>query len=375
MFVTIVRSMLTRKCRLDEKTHLFKAGLDNLATLIRERYFTSVADFSNQLSIVLTRPLATPTNNTNSSDETPAETSLQTISSRLNDAKPGTTEYTALTAEQKEAKKLAKRILKAVKEPLEDATRKEAELRGRDEEEMIRKLDEMGLFASAFKEVVEDVSPVKAKVNGGGKRKAVEAVEAEEAQAVAGASPDVDGGSGDVEMEDADADADAGGIADEDVDENGKEDEVANSIPSPRKRSTPASDTAAKPTTIGKAAATEPLSPPASTSPSSSTNPVIDPSDVFAAGGIPWYLAPFDPHGTTVHEERYTGREVLRGMSEELSDMDEDTLTELHAESGDMGKEVAGKGMANGADGESKSAAKKKPKRKGRRSVWERRRR
>jgi NuA3 HAT complex component NTO1 len=51
--------------------------------------------------------------------------------------------------------------------------------------------------------------------------------------------------------------------------------------------------------------------------------------DVFALGGIPWYLAPFDPIGTTVHEERYMGRAVLRDMSEELSDMDEDTLTEL----------------------------------------------
>jgi NuA3 HAT complex component NTO1 len=51
--------------------------------------------------------------------------------------------------------------------------------------------------------------------------------------------------------------------------------------------------------------------------------------DVFAQGGIPWYLAPFDPIGTTIHEERYMGRAVLRDMSEELSDMDEDTLTEL----------------------------------------------
>jgi NuA3 HAT complex component NTO1 len=37
----------------------------------------------------------------------------------------------------------------------------------------------------------------------------------------------------------------------------------------------------------------------------------------------------FDPDGTTIHEERWTGPEVLRGMSEELSEMDEEELQGL----------------------------------------------
>ena len=40
-------------------------------------------------------------------------------------------------------------------------------------------------------------------------------------------------------------------------------------------------------------------------------------------------MEPFDPRGTTVYEERWTGRDVARGMSEELSDMDEDELSGL----------------------------------------------
>ena len=40
-------------------------------------------------------------------------------------------------------------------------------------------------------------------------------------------------------------------------------------------------------------------------------------------------MEPFDPAGTTVHEERWTGREVARGMSEELSDMDEEEVDGL----------------------------------------------
>lgn len=49
----------------------------------------------------------------------------------------------------------------------------------------------------------------------------------------------------------------------------------------------------------------------------------------LANGGVPWYLETFDIHGTTVHEERYTGREVLRNMSEELSELDDDILDGL----------------------------------------------
>lgn len=55
-------------------------------------------------------------------------------------------------------------------------------------------------------------------------------------------------------------------------------------------------------------------------------------------GGIPWYMDPFDPEGTTVQEERWTGRELVRGMSEELSDMDEEEL--LGLVDGDMADNV-----------------------------------
>jgi NuA3 HAT complex component NTO1 len=46
-------------------------------------------------------------------------------------------------------------------------------------------------------------------------------------------------------------------------------------------------------------------------------------------GGIPWYAEQFDPVGTTFLEERWTGRDVVRGMSEELSELDEAELKEL----------------------------------------------
>lgn len=49
----------------------------------------------------------------------------------------------------------------------------------------------------------------------------------------------------------------------------------------------------------------------------------------LGTGGIPWYVEQFDPFGTTIYEERWTGQQVLREMSEELSEMDEDELQGL----------------------------------------------
>lgn len=49
----------------------------------------------------------------------------------------------------------------------------------------------------------------------------------------------------------------------------------------------------------------------------------------FARGGIPEYLELFDISGTTIHDERWTGRDVLRGMSEELSEMGDEELLGL----------------------------------------------
>lgn len=294
--------------RLDEKTLYFKPGFDTLALQVRERYFTSVQDFSHQLSLTIAKRM---------SPNEDVEGDIDTIRTQLNDSR-GTAEHLALSVEQKEVKKLAKRILRAVKEPLEDALKKEADLKGKELEEEIRKLDAMGIFAAA-KALDVGESPVKAN----SKRRA-----ASDASAAAGASPPDE----DVDMLDADERTAEAVIQ---LQIPGTNETVP--IPNNKKIRRPASGRASSTSTSGGPITrhnssngnppTEPLSPPLSADSVPLASP--DPSDVFASGGIPWYLAPFDPDGTTIHEERYTGREVMRAMSEELSDMDEDTLTEL----------------------------------------------
>ena len=287
---------------MDEKTQYFKAGFDELGLQVRERYYTSVADFSQQLSNTIATRL---------SPHEEVDSDIHAIQTQLNESR-GTAEHHALPQEQKEVKKLAKRILKAVKEPLAVAMRKEAELKGKEYEEEIRKLESMSMFASA-KALDLDDSPMKANRH---------SRSVSDTSVAAGASPADD----DIEMEEADE------RMNETVLHFNITGKKARGPGSNKKKSTPSSSGSSSQgrTTRNSTSdkpPTEPLSPPMSTDSAQAT--VTDPSDVFANGGVPWYLAPFDPEGTTIHEERYTGRAVLRDMSEELSDMDEDTLTEL----------------------------------------------
>ena len=366
---------------MDEKTRHFKKDFDELALQIRERYFTSVSDFSDALSGAIMKPFGQG-DNTGS-----AEPGLDAIHTRLNEVKPGTAEHMALTQEQKELKRTARRISKAVQEPIREALRKEAELKGREHEEEIKKLDSMGIFAAAKSSLALDESPIKTN----GKR---QSRSASDVSAAAGASPeDADA---DVEMMDADERTEDEGVIHLNV--AGKEDTVPVPNTGKKKKNTPASEQAmscassshkiSAPPAGRATGPTEPLSPPDSAS-SVEDAPTEDPADVFAHGGVPWYLSAFDPEGTTVHEERYTGRAVLRAMSEELSDMDEATLTELAGsgvgETPPTSTATAGVGRRAtrssavgvggnvgvvGGEEEEVERKRKKPVRKGRRLQW-----
>ncbi|KAK0825658.1 hypothetical protein LTR73_006812 [Friedmanniomyces endolithicus] len=341
----MLQPILQRAQKIDEKTRTFTAGFDEIALRLRERFYTSVQDFSRDFSAVVSKVLARYQDH-----EETADADIEAIHNQLYEVKPGTAEHHALSQEQKEIKKLAKRIVKAVKEPLEDALRKEAELKGREHEEAIRKLDSMGIFASEKDVELDELGE---DGNMAGKRRSNS-----DLSAVAGAAD------GDAEMRDAD---------DEPTDDPATQLNPAATLPASTRKPNPASKstrhTSPHRNSISAAATTrsekptEPLSPPISTdslivTAKLTTEPATVPdTDVFAQGGVPWYLSPFDPVGTTVHEERYTGREVLRDMTEELSDMDEVTLTELGVSGvegtpkGEREMVGGGGGGGGGADG------------------------
>ncbi|KAK4508285.1 hypothetical protein PRZ48_002023 [Zasmidium cellare] len=364
--------ILRRAQKLDEKTRIFSSGFEQMEIRLTERYYTSVADFSRDFSRVVAQVLA-PRDNI----ETFSDADIEAIHSQLNQVAPGTAEHLALTQEQKDLKRLAKRIVKPVREMLEAATRKEAELHRRELEEELRKLDSMGIFASTVTKSLEADGDEEAEATS--KRRS-----GSDASAVAGASEDAP----DTEMPDADEHTDEAVLH---LNVAGKD----GTISIPNNKHTPASKAASNASSIPDHSMrtrsdkpAEPLSPPisrsssapngkaGSTSGDSATNASID-HDVFAHGGVPWYFKHFHPVGTTVHEERYDGRDVLRNMSEELSDMDEDTLTELAGngvEATPNGKTAAGTSSGETPSSavpasNKKAAAKKK---RGRRQHWSR---
>lgn len=286
----------------------------------------------------------------------------------MNEVPPGTAEHHALSHDQKELKKLAKRIVKAVQELTEGAVKKEAELRGLQHEEAMRKIESFALFSGDVTKSIEPDGEYSKDIT---KRRSVS-----NASAVAGASYDAKAGV-DVEMADADD------STQQDITTAAANGITALDKPTPASKA--ASYTSSDHSHTNKTNSskpTEPLSPPISTDSATrpgtakgNANGASHENDVFANGGVAWYLKPFDPMGTTVHEERYTGREVMRDMSEELSDMDEDTLMGLEMSGLDDSVGTGSNGSAAaGAAGEvakpstASAAAKKRPKRK--RNRW-----
>lgn len=223
-----------------------------------------------------------------------------------------------MKSEDRDRRTLARRIVKGIEPLIEDAIRKEAELNGRPYAQQIREMDEALLSRrGSLAESVE--MPV------------LDSVESK--QDVRMASPE----DGDVELVDAPNAMDEKLATENPVKNSQAFVEKANLFKQEGLRTEasmltantpPASTNGFKPElhtsgdlSSGQGQQVEPPTPPMSLEGHSQNLP--------CEGGIPWYVAPFDPEGTTIFEERWTGPEVLRELSEELSEMDEDELQGL----------------------------------------------
>lgn len=201
-----------------------------------------------------------------------------------------------LSFDQREKRKLAKRIIKSIQPFLEDAIRKETELSGLPFEKELKELDaifESGVLSRRIS-VVETAnlsSDHGAVVNEPHEGEADDhpkplGIEAAEYTPVTGPNDSEEGAVSGTDKKDND-----GFVAQSNGD----------SVIAPTR---------------------SPLTPPLSSQGDQQQGPL-------AQGGIQWYMQPFDPVGTTIHEERWTGRDVMRCMSEELSELDEDELEGL----------------------------------------------
>lgn len=294
----------------------FAAGLLSIRKRLNERFYPSVASFSSDLASLFTSEIGVgPAGDT-------AELQAQ-ISGRAPE----------LSIEQREKRKLAKRIIKAIQPALEDAIRKESELNRKPFEKELKELDVIldhsMLSVEPEGDTEFDIGPSDTKVE------VMEGIESTTEPAGEDVPPETAAAAAEVtdraplsETRDpAIEDKETVQVMEDTVVESGQPEETKpNAGPSPFYRRHP--------------------------------TPVLTDEDQrlpLAQGGIQWYMQPFDPVGTTIHEERWTGRDVMRGMSEELSELDEDELKDLVEEELDQDRTKesgsAGAGAGPGAVG------------------------
>jgi NuA3 HAT complex component NTO1 len=295
----ILSPILDRAVNLDNKG-VFAEGFNTLKTKLDEKAYTSVQAFNDDLLALLSAqidfvPVTTV-------DE--AENELSKVA------------HNTLTSEQKETKKLVKRIIRGVQPLFEDALRKEADMANRPVEKLLdlETILEQKLQSRHNALSVGDDAQETIETNGANADRVDEpAINGVEREAVKKAdeiqlAPTPDDNAADNNHSLHDEATDEAAIA-----AQLGQDALHASNGASR-------GDAMELDNQDNTGRTEPLTPPRSEK--NLLNPLHN-------GGIPWYLEPFDIHGTTVHEERWAGREVLRDMSEDLSELDDDELDGL----------------------------------------------
>ncbi len=312
---------------------MFREALLNIRTKLANRSYTSVTPFSADLVQVFSSDLGVEASNT-------AEFQAQVDGRAIN-----------MSFEQKEKRKLAKRIVKAIQPALEAAVRKESELNGRPYAQQMKEMDEM-LFsrrASLADSILEEEFPTeRTKLTNGTNHLSgeahIEMLDQTHNQLQNGHSPhqEADESLLDTTMPDAVDEEDgedlvaAGSIAQLNGELTADAEQTLAAHTPPASTNGIKKDVSISHKTHVKkqSLAPEPPTPPLSLAENQQA--------ALVQGGIPWYVEQFDPDGTTIHEERWTGPEVLREMSEELSEMDEEELQGLGGADFDEDGKVSG---------------------------------
>jgi NuA3 HAT complex component NTO1 len=310
----------------DDGHKYFKLELRDLQSKLEERHYVSMAPFLSDLVQVFSSVILKTANEEPIPEDGPLAQGM--------------------TARQKEVKKVGKRILGRVKDMVFDAQRIEAELSNRalpgdfiNVEELLEnnlRARQGSIMPSVDGSVMleDPMSPsAKRQVNGHAK----------------GSNADTDDklhrANGDVVMQDS-AEARVNGDAITDKDQK-TDDAIIRLQLKPGAETIPIINTGDEVPALSvknggavsstSSTATAPaLSASGSTNPSHHPGPLTPPDHAMengtaetVEGGVPWYLEAFDPRGTTIHEERWGGRDIMRSMSEDLSELGEDDLANL----------------------------------------------
>lgn len=233
----------------------------------------------------------------------------------------------------RERRKLAKRILRAIQPLLEMALRVESEISQKPFESLQKELEAMidksvesarpmtaSTLDEAIEELADDTIMVDATetseitVKGG-------LVETPDREAMdTGEDGDEDGGNIEVNTSGLD-------IMDAEGEEVSTEEESKDSV----KIEVKTTDT--PPDTDGYVSKPRPAQSGPPTPPQSNGSLGQEPSDPLTEGGVVWYMKDFDPEGTSVADESWAaGRDAVRMLSEDLTDLDDEELKGLGAD-------------------------------------------
>ncbi|KAF2876946.1 PHD-zinc-finger like domain-containing protein [Massariosphaeria phaeospora] len=302
----LLEPILDRAQSLDSKG-FFSEGFGSIQTKLDEKFYTSVQPFSEDIAAVF-----------GSKIEFATITTVGAAQQQLSDVA-----HSLLTPEQKEIKKVAKRIFKFIQPLVEDAMRKESDLAGRPLErefpdlealldQRLRQRPEASTTGDVLQQSTDATSFGVIENQLQAKEEASE--DSRKESETLHLAPTPDDNSTDQHPNAQDEASDEAAIAAQlgqdtlHLSTNGTAHEDAMDIDQegigPHDSHT----------------GTAPLTPPRS------EKDLVAP---LALGGTLWYMKEFDPKGTTIHDEQWSGRDILRAMSEELSELDDDELNGL----------------------------------------------
>ncbi|KAI0014074.1 bromodomain and PHD finger-containing protein [Xylariaceae sp. FL0662B] len=355
--------------------NLFHEGLMKLSGRVDERLYTATLTFVHDLCDIIS-------------------IGVNTEPKPQSEAQPAVGQIPALSkndfSDYRDRKRLGKRILKSVQPQLETALRLEAEATYRPFESLKHELEGMMESSLELRQKTANQGNAEAEQS-----QDVIMVDSSAAEITVGGQADgyvaTDENRGDVTMADAGAeDENAGGNGNIEVKMSDLEIEnkvegisaPSNSIANPEQQLGGAESEAlaingvqslnTPPGINGYVTAAPSSQPGPPTPPQSNGSLGRQPADALTEGGIVWYLQDFEPEGTSAVQEHWPGREAVRSLSEELTELDDEELKGLGVDENSITASPAN--TTTTAEATNTSPAKKSTKTKRRKTTTYRRR-
>ena len=299
--------------------NIFIDGLNQLQSRVETRFYVTTLAFFAELCEVVSHGINTPPKDTEPSEPRFEASDAATVKNTY--------------ADIRERRKLAKRLLRATLPHLETALRIESEISQKPLESLQKELEAM------FDSCVDPTRPLTASTSEKRSEEPaddtimVDATETSQITVKSGLEESVDGDAMDTQE---DGDEDGGNIevntsGIDTMDAEGEEVTDGDDSREPLKNGVKSTDT--PPDTDGYISKPRPAQSGPPTPPQSNGSLGQEPTDPLTEGGVLWYMKDFNPDGTSVVDEHWAaGRDAVRMLSEDLTDLDDEELKGLGAD-------------------------------------------